>query len=106
MVVANAETHAVARSFDLTAIAGSALPLGWCRGIHVLARDDVLVGFSRLRLTRFKDNLRWVVNRARGLETRSLPTRVARFDLAAGRLVAEWDVEAAGLNAIFSIHPV
>jgi hypothetical protein len=105
VVVADAAKRMVVRRFDLNAITGHGIPLGWCRGLHILARDQALVGFSRIRLTRFKDNLRWVLNRARGRDVRSLPTRVAHFDLARGALVREWSVEAAGVNALFSIHP-
>ena len=104
VVVADPVQRRVVRAFDLNAIWRSELPLGWCRSVWVVARDEVLVGFSRIRLTRFKDNLRWAVNRARGRETRALPTRVARVDLARGALVGEWSVEDVGLNAIFSIH--
>jgi hypothetical protein len=106
VVVADAARKEVVRRWDLNEICGHDIPLGWCRGLHVLARDEVLVGFSRIRLTRFKDNLRWVVNRARGREVRSLPTRVAHVDLARGAVVGEWSVEDAGVNALFSIHPV
>ena len=105
VVVADAASRAVVRRFDLNAIARHGIPLGWCRGIHVLARDQVLVGFSRIRRTRFKDNLRWVVSRARGRDPRSLPTRIAQFDLARGVLLREWSLEEAGVNAVFSIHP-
>ncbi len=106
VVVADAARRVVVRVFDLNAFAKVGLPLGWCRGLHVLARDQVLVSFSRIRPTRIKDNLRWLIHKALGNETRALPTRVAHFDLAGGRLLAEWSVEEAGLSAIFSIHRI
>jgi hypothetical protein len=37
---------------------------------------------------------------------RDLPTRVARYDLARRIFVAEIDLQAHGLDAIFSILPV
>ena len=104
VVVADAASRSVVRRFDLNALARTGGALGWCRGLHVLARDQVLVGFSRIRLTGIKQNLRWLTNRARGRETHDLPTRVVHFDLARGALVAEWNVERAGVNALFSIH--
>lgn len=106
VVVADGARRSVVRRHDLNAVVAAGRPLGWCRGLHVLARDEVLVGFSRIRATRFKDNLRWLAHRALGEETRALPTRVAHFDLARGRLLREWTVEDAGLNAIFSIHAI
>jgi len=54
---------------------------------------------------RWVDNLRWMVHRLRGNETRSLPTRIARYDLERGACIAEWELESVGMNTIFSLHP-
>jgi outer membrane protein assembly factor BamB len=80
---------------------------GWCRGIEVLGPDLFVVGFSRVRETAFRKNLRWVKARALGDERiDSQPTRVAAFDLGAGELVWEHGLEDVGLNAVFSVHRV
>jgi hypothetical protein len=105
LVMVDVRSRQVSRLYDLAAFSDRDLPLGWCRGIHVLSQADVLVGFSRLRPMRWVDNLRWMVHRLRGNETRSLPTRIARYDLARGACIAEWDLESVGMNTIFSIHP-
>jgi hypothetical protein len=79
-------------------------PLGWCRGLH--ASDDgrlAWVGFSRLRPTKLKQNLSWLRHGFK--ETARLPTRIALYDLERPARLREIDVEPAGLNAVFSIHP-
>jgi len=80
--------------------------LGWCRGIHVLDNDRVLIGFSRVRPSKIRENLRWVKHRV-GLreDAGMMGTRIACYDLKRG--VHEWDIdlEQFDLNAVFSILP-
>jgi hypothetical protein len=82
-------------------------PLGWCRGLHLpdTADDGRLawVGFSRLRPTKLKQNLSWLRHGFK--ETARLPTRIALYDLERPARLREIDLEPAGLNAVFSIHP-
>jgi hypothetical protein len=104
VAIANAESRSVTRIYDLSGALPSRLPLGWCRGISVISRNSILVGFSRIRSTRFKENLRWISDRTRGKETSAMPTRVVHVNLAAPQSVREWNLEDAGMNAIFSIH--
>lgn len=74
---------------------------GWCRGILVEG-DRVWVGFSRLRPTRFRENVSWV---AHGFKSAS-PTRIGCYDLSRRECLAEIDLEPHGLNAVFGILPV
>lgn len=104
VIQVNAETGQVERDFDLNEIVGFGTPLGWCRGLHWLDDDRIAVGFSRLRGTRWQRNVRWVKHRLGGDGSGVMPTRVAVFDLKRLELCAEYDVEPAHLNAIFSIH--
>lgn len=91
---------------DLQAMTAGDRSLGWCRGLWLLDEDRVLVGFSRLRPTRARENLRWLRHRV-GLRANpgNRPTRVALYNLFEGRLLREWNVEDHGLNVLFSIHP-
>lgn len=93
------------RLLDWTPLGGYSL--GWCRGLAFLDDRRALVGFSRLRPTKWKENLKWVANRA-GLvdEIGPSPTRVALYDLEAGAMLWELDLEPAGLGTVFSIHVV
>ncbi len=94
------------RIWDLNDINGEDRSLGWCRGLHLLDGNRVLVGFSRLRPTRIKENLTWVkhklgLNKVAG----SLPTRIALYDLDNMEMEREFRLEEAGLNAVFAILP-
>jgi hypothetical protein len=81
-------------------------PLGWCRGVLPVEGGRTWVGFTRLRHTRLRQNLSWIRH---GFQTtehhRALPTRVALYDLEQRAKLREIDLESAGLNAVFSIHP-
>jgi hypothetical protein len=106
VAVADLASERLVRLIDLNSIAGARLALGWCRGLWPLAEAEVVVGFSRLRPTQFRENVRWVKHRL-GLRATpgSLPTRLVAFDLAGQRLLWELNLEDLGLNAVFSIHP-
>ena len=94
----------IVAEYDLNVFNDTDKALGWCRGLHLLGEGRVLVGFSRLRPTRIKKNVTWVKHRL-GLLPMSgyAPTRVACYDLPAGSLEWEVDLEPTGLNAVFSI---
>lgn len=105
LLIADLERRRIERVVDLNAFDDHGLALGWCRGVRPLGDDLVLVGFSRLRPSRFRENLRWVKHRVGKRPTAGdLPTRVALYDLASSRLCWQHDVERHGLNALFSIH--
>lgn len=108
VVVCDAGSRTVSRRFDLNEFSDRrGGPLGWCRGILPISRDVVVVGFSRLRWTRFKEKLGWA--RKQIVQTATEPTRrpahIAAYDLAAGIELWDLDVEQFGLDAVFSIHP-
>ncbi len=107
VVIASLDRDRVERVVDLNRIVGSDLALGWCRGIHVLEPDRVVVGFSRLRPTKIRQNLRWLKHRVglRGTPG-NLPSRIACFDLSTETLCWEHNVEEHGMSVVFSIHPV
>ncbi len=94
----------VVRSYDLNDWNDTDKLLGWCRGLHVLSEDRIIVGFSRLRPSKFKENLHWLKFKMGKREDMGcLPTRIACYDLAAGRIEWTTDLEPHGLNAVFSI---
>lgn len=101
VLVADAETLQVVADIDLTTFHPdrSAL-LGWCRGILVDG-DRMWVGFSRIRPTRFRENVGWV---SRGFK-RDMPTHIGCYDLASGTCVAEVELETTGLSAVYGIFP-
>jgi len=79
----------------------SSTPLGWCRGINFLNEDVFLVGFSRIRNTKFKANLNWL--KKSYSDSKSQPTRIAAFSISQNKFLYEVDLEKHGLNSVFSI---
>lgn len=102
VVVVDGKTREVVGRYDLNRISGADSTIGWCRGIEVMDDDHVVVGFSRLRPTKWKKNIEWVVDRV-GVK-KVYPTRIAMFDLRNEKLCWEVDLEPAGVNVVFSIH--
>ena len=100
VVVADAATLAVVEVIDLAGCQSSDEPLGWARGIHVDTDGGLWVGFSRIRPTKFRENVAWL---ARGFKN-VRPTRIDRYDLATRKLTHSIDLEPAGLSAVFSVH--
>ncbi len=102
LVVANRHTLQVEEVFNLNTIDNEhQLVLGWCRGVAVMEKDQVWVGFTRIRSTRFKENLIWA---KQGFETRKKATHVALYDLARKKCLDEIDVEPYGVDVLFSVH--
>jgi hypothetical protein len=67
--------------------------------------DHAVVGFSRLRPTRWKQNVQWAKHRlAGGNGLGLLPTRIALFNLRTEKFCWDVDLEPAGVNVVFSIH--
>ncbi len=99
--IAIADTHslAVVEVIDLTASHPRDSLLGWARSL-LIDGNYLWVGFSRIRPTKFRENVGWVL---RGLK-RDFGTHVGCYDLRTRRSVAQIPVEQAGLSAIFGIY--
>lgn len=104
VIAARPDEGRVRARFDLNGMeAGPPRPLGWCRGIH-REPGRTLLGFSRLRPTRLKQNLSWL-RKPLGKQPEPHPTRVCAYDLDAGRKLDTWVLEETGISSIFSILP-
>jgi hypothetical protein len=102
LVVANRHTLKVEEVVNLNTIDNpQQMVLGWCRGVAVMEKDKVWIGFSRIRTTRFKENLLWA---KQGFETRNKPTHIALYDLAGKKCLDEIDLEPTGVAVLFSVH--
>ncbi len=105
IVTANRQTLAVDEIIDLQMIDKREKNLlGWCRGLLPLDERRIWVGFSRVRKTRFKENILWV-KQVLGEGIAEMPTHLALYDIVDKRCLQELDVEQYGLNAIFGIFP-
>jgi hypothetical protein len=103
VVVVDEATKRVKRRCDLNDMYDGSRSLGWARGLEVVDEDHIVVGFSRLRPTKWKQNVQWVKSKLGG-QAHDFPTRIAMFDIGRGTLCWEVDLEPAGMNAVFSIH--
>jgi len=100
VVIADTTTLKVVEVIDLTKLHPSDMLLGWARGLHVDGRY-MWVGFSRIRPTKFRENLGWVLQ---GLK-RDFGTHVGCYDLVTRKSIGQFNVEEFGLSAIFGIYP-
>jgi hypothetical protein len=92
------------RRVDLNAVDSRNCQLGWCRGIEPIDSRRALVGFSSFRPTRWKNMAHWVLDDGKY----TLPSRIALYDLEAGRLLDEMTFRGEWEGAsIYSIlrHP-
>lgn len=79
--------------------------LGWCRAVEIVDDDHLAVGYSRLRPTKFRENIKWLTYKT-GFRSNAgtLPTRIEIINFKKRTLEGSFDVEPIGLNAVFSVH--
>ena len=100
VVIVSASNLQIEEVVNLTSMHEADVVLGWTRGI-MIDGSKIWVGFSRLRPTRFRENVSWVTH---GFK-RMRPTHLGCYDLITRECLGEIDMEPHGLNAIFSILP-
>lgn len=103
----NFEERRVLQGFDLNEAHKDTRHLGWCRGICALPEDRFLVGFTRIRPSKYRLGVEWLKNRvgAPGWPG-SAPTRIALYNAREASFEWTFDLEDHGINAVFSILPV
>ncbi len=78
--------------------------LGWCRGVLPLENEKFWLGFTRVRKTRIHENVLWVKHLLKeGMSEKS--THISLYDISQRQCLREIDLEAYGMNIIFSIFP-
>jgi hypothetical protein len=104
VVIANRKTLQVEETVDLNQMSGqSGQVLGWCRGVLPLDERRLWVGFTRVRPTKFIENVAWVTN---GHSPRHKPSHVALYDLERKTCEQEIELEPHGIGIVFSLLPV
>jgi hypothetical protein len=100
IVLADQKTKQVKKVYNLNQMHPEPrLPLGWCRGLLPVDERYIWVGFSRLRSTKFVENVTWIKNGP----PRFKPSHVALYDLQKNECVDEIATEPHGLGVIFSL---
>ena len=94
----------VVKLIDMNPINESTKELGWCRGLHYINEDTFLVGFTRIRPSKYHQGLEWLKNKihAKGW-LGCQPTRVCLLNTK--KMAFEWEInlEEHNINAVFSI---
>jgi hypothetical protein len=106
IVIVNRYNLRIERTVDLRQIQdrdGQILP-AWCRSLLPVDERRIWVGFTRIRRTLFRENVRWVKTVLHE-GTVVKPTHIALFDIVEGRCLQEFDLEPFGMNTIFGIFP-
>jgi hypothetical protein len=75
--------------------------LGWCRGILLLDERRIWVAFTRVRKTKFTENVLWIKH---AFKTKDRSTHIALYDIAERKCLQEIDLERYGMNVIFGIY--
>ena len=104
IVIANRKSLTIDEIVDLKEIGEEKALLGWCRGLLPLDDRRIWVGFTRVRKTKFKENVLWMANILReGVMQK--PTHIALYDLVARKCLQEFDLEPHAMNIVFGIFP-
>lgn len=99
VAIANPRTLKVDRIIDLNKLSGSGgETLGWCRGLLPIDERFLWVGFSRVRPTKFRENLNWIRQKRN-----HRPSHVALYDLQSGTCLEEIETEPHGIGVVFSL---
>jgi hypothetical protein len=104
LALANSATLSIDRVIDFKAMHDTNALLGWCRGVLPVDEQRLWVGFSRVRKTRFQDNVLWVKRVFKEGMTEK-PTHISLYDIEQKRCLQEFDLEPYGVNTIYSIFP-
>jgi hypothetical protein len=100
IVIADPKSFKTIRSFDLNKMHPEPRQgLGWCRGLLPLDERYIWVGFTRVRPTKFKENLGWI----RNARVHHKPSHIGLYDLQEQKCVREIALEPHGIGVVFSM---
>jgi hypothetical protein len=104
VAVASADSLAIDTVIDFKSMDNPNALLGWCRGVLPVDDQTLWVAFSRVRKTRFQENVLWVkrIFKEGMLEK---PTHISLYDVANNQCLQEIDLEPHGMNIIYGIFP-
>jgi hypothetical protein len=101
IVMANPHTYQVEHTFDLNQMNKEpGQILGWCRGLLPLDEHRLWVGFTRVRPTKFVENISWIKN---GYSHRHRASHIALYDLERKTCEQEIEIEPHGIGVVFSL---
>jgi hypothetical protein len=105
IVIANSTSLAIEEIIDLNEIhhvqKNEDVLLGWCRGLLPLDERRIWVGFTRVRRTRFTENVMWIKH---AFKEKERSTHIGLYDIDKKKCLQEIDLERFGMNVIFGIQ--
>lgn len=102
IVIADRKMLRVNEIIDLNQMGGqSQQTLGWCRGVLPIDDRWMWVGFTRVRPTKFVENVAWIRH-----GNAHKPSHVALYDLQRKTCELEIELEPHGVGIIFSLLAV
>ncbi|HUO14453.1 MAG TPA: hypothetical protein VMX38_05650 [Verrucomicrobiae bacterium] len=99
VVIAGQESLLVEQVVDLNAMTKSDQTLGWCRGVLPLDQCRMWVGFTRVRPTKFVENVSWIRHGAH----LHRPSHIALYDVESKKCEQEIEIEPHGIGVVFSL---
>lgn len=100
VVIANRKSLLVEKTIDLNTMSGqSGQIMGWCRGVLPIDDRWMWVGFTRVRPTKFVENVAWIRN---GF-SKHKPSHIALYDLENNKCEQEIELEPHGIGVVFSL---
>ncbi len=101
IVVVNRDTLRIEEIVDLATIDNERQEvLGWCRGLLIVDEAKLWVAFTRVRKTKFRENISWVKHAFKDIRR---PTHITLYDLSAGTCLNEINLEPHGMNIVYSM---
>jgi hypothetical protein len=106
IVIVNRHSLQVDQIIDLREIQdrGQEILPAWCRGLLPLDKKRVWVGFTRIRQTLLRENIRWIKTVLQE-GTVAKPTHIALFDIVDKECLKQIDLEPYGMHTVFGIFP-
>jgi hypothetical protein len=101
IVIVNSTTYKTEEVINLNEIRNIDSPLGWTRGLNIQGRY-AYVGFTKLRETKLRENLKWIHNGFDKLVNMS--TRIEKYDLYEKCFIESKEIKIDSGSAIFSIN--
>jgi hypothetical protein len=100
IVIVNPQTLKIEHVHDLNKMSvTNGEPLGFCRGLLPLDDRFAWVGFTRVRPTKFRENVSWIRHPTRARRN----SHVALYDLQKGTCLEEMDTEPFGLGVVSNV---
>jgi hypothetical protein len=100
VVIANPRSLKIERVIDLNKMSGAnSDTLGWCRSLLPIDERFLWVGFTRVRPTKFRENLNWVRQQKRAHR----PSHIALYDLHSESCIEEIETEPHGIGVVFTL---